>query len=110
MATRILFIGGPLDGQTKEVNEPISPLVPTSINATLPNGVIVQYHVNFFSGEKFQFPLACFEGLGPDDIFKLLLYWYSVKPRVKPVAPPTAAAPEPPPTDPPQNESRIITP
>jgi len=106
---RLLFLGGPLDGQMKNVEETISPLVPTSINATLPNGIIVQYHVNFFTGAKLQFPLACFEGLTPDDIFKMLLQWYSIKPRVKPVVSPTAAGQEPPPTEPP-TESPIITP
>ena len=39
---RLLFLGGPLDGQMKDVDQPISPLIPTSIAATLPNGLIVQ--------------------------------------------------------------------
>lgn len=103
----ILFLGGPLDGQMQDVKETISPLIETSINATLPNGIIVQYRVHFFSGDTIQFPLACFEGLNADDIFKMLLQWYSIKPRVKP-APPTAAGPEPPPTEPPK--SPIIEP
>lgn len=98
---RLLFLGGPLDGQMKDVDQPISPLVPTNIAATLPNGLIVQYHVHFFQGNALQFPVACFEGLGPDDIFKMLLQWYSIKPRVRPMAPPTAAGPEPPPIAPP---------
>lgn len=92
--SRILFLGGPIDGQMKDVDEIINPLIPTSIKVTLPNGLIVQYDVNFFSGNTLQFPLACFKGLQPDDIFKMLLQWYSVKPRVKPLAPPTAAASE----------------
>ena len=104
----ILFLGGPLDGQMKDVKETISPLIETNISATLPNGIIVQYRVHFFSGDTIQFPLACFEGLNADDIFKMLLQWYSVKPRVKPMAPPTAAGPEPPPTEPPK--SPIIEP
>lgn len=97
----ILFLGGPLDGQMQDVKETISPLIETNINATLPNGIIVQYKIHFFSGNSLQFPLACFEGLTADDIFKLLLQWYSIKPRVRPMAPPTAAGPEPPPTEPP---------
>lgn len=97
----ILFLGGPLDGQMKNVEETINPLLETDIKTTLPNGIIVRYRVHFFSGDALQFPLACFEGLTADDIFKLLLQWYSVKPRVRPMAPPTAAGPEPPPTEPP---------
>lgn len=100
----ILFLGGPLDGQMKDVEETISPLIETDINATLPNGIIVQYRVHFFSGDTIQFPLACFEGLNADDIFKMLLQWYSVKTRVRPTAPPTAAGPEPPPIEPPPIE------
>jgi len=107
MAT-ILFLGGPLDGQMQDVKETISPLIETNIKATLPNGIIVLYRVHFFSGSNLQFPLACFEGLDADDIFKMLLQWYSVKPRVKPMAPPTAAGSEPPPTEPPK--SPIIEP
>lgn len=101
---KILFLGGPLDGQMQDVDQPISPTAPVTISATLPNGIIVQYHVHFFQGDKLRFPLACFEGLGPDDIFKLLLHWYAVKPRVRPVEP-TA-----PPTEPPTEPSKIITP
>lgn len=104
---QILFLGGPLDGQMREVEETLNPLIQTSINATLPNGIIVQYHINFFSGNSLQFPLACFEDLTADDIFKMLLHWYSIKPRVRPEAPPTAAGPMPPPTESP---STIITP
>lgn len=107
---RLLFLGGPLDGQMRDVEETISPLIETVIKVTLPNGVIVQYQVHFFSGNSLQFPLACFENLSADDIFKLLLQWYSIKPRVRPVMPPTAAGPEPPPTEPPPAESTIITP
>jgi hypothetical protein len=103
---RLLFLGGPLDGQMKDVDQLISPLVSTNISAMLPNGIIVQYHVHFFAGNQHQFPLACFEGLGPDDIFKMLLQWYSIKPRVRPMAP-TAASLEPPPTEPPKP---IVTP
>jgi hypothetical protein len=112
---QILFLGGPIDGQMKDVDETISPITQTSIKVTLPNGLIVQYHVNFFSGNTLQFPLACFEGLQPDDIFKMLLHWYSIKPRVRPMAPPTAAGPEPPPTEPlpleplPPDSPKIIT-
>jgi len=105
---RLLFLGGPLDGQMKDVDQTISPLVPTNISVTLPNGIIVQYHVHFFQGNSLQFPMACFEGLSPDDIFKMLLQWYSIKPRVRPVAPPTAAAPEPPPTEPPKGNIVLL--
>jgi len=104
----ILFLGGPIDGQMRDVDETFSPLIETNIKVTLPNGVIVQYRVHFFSGDTLQFPLACFEGLDADAIFKMLLQWYSIKPRVRPMAPPTAAGPEPPPTEPP--ESPIIKP
>ena len=70
---KILFLGGPLDGQMQDVEETISPLIETGINATLPNGIVVQYKIHFFSGNSLQFPLACFEGLSADDMFKLVL-------------------------------------
>jgi len=101
MASRILFLGGPYDGQMQEVEETISPMIDTTLKVTLPNGLIVQYHVHFFAGNSLQFPLACFEGLSADDVFKMLLQWYSIKSRIHRVAPPTAGAPQPPPTEPP---------
>lgn len=113
---KILFVGGKLDGQLQEVDKPISPLVPTSINATLPNGVIVQYHVHFFQGAKMQFPLAVFEGLGPDQVFQMLLRWYAAKPLVHVIPKPAQGeqaeqdelAEEP--KDDPAIAGRIITP
>ena len=108
--SQILFLGGPVDGQMRDVDETISPMTQTCIKVTLPNGLIVQYHVNFFSGNTLQFPLACFEGLQPDDIFKMLLHWYSIKTRVRPMDPTTAAGPEPPSTEPlPPDSPKIIT-
>ncbi len=101
MGTRVLFLGGPLDGQMRDVEETISPMIETTLKVTLPNGIIVQYYINFFAGNSIQFPLACFESLSPDDIFKMLLQWYSIKSRLHQVAPPTAGAPQPPPTEPP---------
>ena len=85
------------------------------IKATMPNGIIVQYHVDIFQGEKLRFPVACFEQLSPDDVFQALLQWYSMKPRVRPIdAPvrPPADLPADPPADPPANPppSSIITP
>ena len=80
---KLLFLGGPLDGQLQETEERLSPLVPTTIKATLPNGIIGEYKVLFFTGNSLQFPLACFENLQPDDVFKMLLQWYSIKPRVR---------------------------
>jgi hypothetical protein len=80
---KLLFLGGPLDGQLQETNEPLSPVLPTTIKVTLPTGIIVQYTVHFFAGTAVQFPLACFENLTPDDIFKMLLQWYVVKPFVQ---------------------------
>lgn len=110
---KLLFIGGPVDGQLRDINEPLSPLVESKINVTAPNGIIYVYPVVFFSGNTLQFPVAVFETLTPDDVFKALLQWYSVKPRVRPVAPPTAAGPEPP-TEPtqaePPTESKIVLP
>ncbi len=104
MGTRVLFLGGPLDGQMRDVEETISPMIETTLKVTLPNGIIVQYYINFFAGNSIQFPLACFESLSPDDIFKMLLQWYSIKSRLHQVAPPTVAGPEPPPTEPPPTE------
>ena len=80
---KLLFLGGPLDGQLQDTEENLSPLVPTTIKATLPNGIIGVYTVHFFAGDSLQFPLACFENLTPDDIFKMLLQWYAIKPRVR---------------------------
>jgi len=104
---RILFIGGKLDGQLKDIDQPISPLVPTSIKATLDNGIIVEYHVHFFQGEKMQFPLAVFEGIGPDQVFQMLLRWYAAKPMVRVVRTPKPADP---PADPPVAADHIVAP
>jgi len=82
---KLLFLGGPLDGKLQDTEEKLSPLVPTTIKVTLPTGTIVQYVVHFFAGNTIQFPLACYEGLMPDDIFKMLLQWYAIKPFVQQV-------------------------
>jgi len=105
---KLLFIGGPVDGQLRDINEPISPMVDSKINVTAPNGIIYVYPVVFFSGQTLQFPVAIFETMQPDDVFKALLQWYAIKPRVRRIAPSTAAAPEPPPTEPP--ESKLVLP
>lgn len=109
---KLLFIGGPADGQLRDFNEPLNPLVDSKINVTAPNGIIYVYNVVFFSGNTLQFPVAIFETMQPDDVFKALLQWYSVKPRVRRMAPPTAAGPEPPPTEPPAEpaESKLVLP
>lgn len=104
---RILFIGGKLDGQLKDIDQPISPLVPTSIKATMDNGIIVEYHVHFFQGAKMQFPLAVLEGIGPDQVFQMLLRWYATKPLVR-VIPGQPKTEEPPAEEPPADH--IVTP
>jgi len=93
---KLLFIGGPADGQLRDFNEPVSPLMDSKINVTAPNGIIYVYNVVFFSGNTLQFPVAIFETMQPDDVFKTLLEWYSVKPHKHRMAPPPTSSESPP--------------
>jgi hypothetical protein len=82
----LLFLGGPVDGQMRNVDKTISPMAQSTVEIVQPNGLIVRYHVHFLAGNTMQFPVACFEGTTADDIFKMLLQWYSAKPRVRPAS------------------------
>jgi hypothetical protein len=85
---KMLMIGGPLDGQLHDLgDQQVSPQIEAAIKASLPDGTVLNYRVVFFAGEKAQFPVAVLEPLGPDDVFKALLQWYSIKPRVRPITP-----------------------
>ena len=80
---KVVCVGGPHDGQVKETDQPLSPMVPIKLPIFLENGLLKNYNVVFITGEKIQFPIAVWEDLSPDDIFKMLLSWYSMKPYVK---------------------------
>jgi hypothetical protein len=85
---KMLMIGGPLDGQLHDLgDQQINPQIEATIKASLPDGSVLNYRVVFFAGAKSQFPVAVLETLGPDDVFKALLQWYAVKPRVRPITP-----------------------
>ena len=82
---KILCLGGPQDAQIKETDVAISPLLaePAKIPVVCENGLVKNYLVVFLSGIKIQFPIAVWEDLTPDDVFKLLLNWYAIKPHVQ---------------------------
>jgi hypothetical protein len=85
---KMLMMGGPLDGQLHDLgDQQVDPRIEATIQASLPDGSVLSYRVVFFAGEKSQFPIAVLETLGPDDVFKALLQWYAVKPRVRPITP-----------------------
>jgi len=87
---KVICIGGPHDGQIKDVSaDRVSPMLPepAKIPVVTETGLIKNYVVVFLSGNTLHFPVAIWEELTPDDLFKLLLNWYAVKPRVHRIDP-----------------------
>lgn len=87
---KVICIGGPHDGQVKDVSaDRISPMLPepAKIPVVTETGLIKNYVVVFLTGNSLHFPVAIWEELTPDDLFKMLLNWYAAKPRVRRIDP-----------------------
>jgi hypothetical protein len=83
---KVICIGGPHDGQVKDVSaDRISPMLPepAKLPVVTETGLIKNYMVIFLTGNTLHFPVAVWEELTPDDLFKSLLNWYSMKTRVR---------------------------
>lgn len=93
--TKLLMIGGPLDGIIQEFDDTFDPKASLNVVAHLPDKTEFSYNVVFFKGEKMQFPVCIDPKLTADDVFFALLNWYSVKPRVRPSEDGKTNPPEP---------------
>jgi hypothetical protein len=82
---KILCIGGPYDAKIEEIDIPLTPSLaePQKVPVVTESGLIKHYLVVFLTGTKIKFPVAVWEDLTPDDVFKLLLNWYTAKVHVK---------------------------
>jgi hypothetical protein len=92
---KVICIGGPHDGQVKDVAanlvSPMNP-EPAKIPVITDTGLIKNYLVVFISGNTLHFPIAVWEDITPDDVFKALLNWYAAKPRVRRIDPTEAGS------------------
>jgi hypothetical protein len=77
----ILCIGGPHDAtiQETEVSLTVQLAEPQKIPVVTEDGLIKHYLVVFLTGAKIKFPIAVWEDMTPDDVFKNLLNWYTAK-------------------------------
>jgi hypothetical protein len=77
----ILCIGGPYDSliQETDVSLTVQLAEPQKIPVVTENGIIKHYLVVFLTGTQIKFPIAVWEDLTPDDVFKNLLNWYTAK-------------------------------
>lgn len=78
---KILCIGGPYDAKIQETDVSLTAQLaePLKIPVVTETGVIKNYLVVFLTGTQIKFPIAVWEDLTPDDVFKNLLNWYTAK-------------------------------
>jgi len=81
---KILCIGGPYDAMIQETDVSLTAQLaePAKIPVVTESGIIKHYLVVFLTGTKIKFPIAVWEELTPDDVFKNLLNWYTAKAQV----------------------------
>jgi hypothetical protein len=68
--------------QETDVSLTVQLAEPQKIPVVTESGLIKNYLVVFLTGTKIKFPIAVWEELTPDDVFKNLLNWYTAKSQV----------------------------